>query len=198
MLACEINSDSSDTSKRSWVYTAPQDVEDVHHWIRETFSIRHAPFSAEEFVLERNRTRTSYLHADGHAQIVHFYLLFGDDGVHALFMHGQHAVMDARPTLRGLDLLLGWIADPPKGQLEDLDWGEEWVRLPAGPWPSHLNRWPKGRLGDKGGGTSAGKCSCEDGSDCKFLVPNLSPVASFEYLFFLISGPTHYNLLETQ
>lgn len=80
-----------------------------------------------------NRTRTPYLHADGHAQIVHFYLLFGDDGVHALFMHGQHAVMDARPTLRGLDLLLGWIADPPKEQLEDLDWGEEWVRLPAGP-----------------------------------------------------------------
>lgn len=133
MLACEISNDTSDISKRSWVYTAPQDVEDVHHWIRETFSIRHAPFSAEEFVLEMNRTRTPYLHADGHAQIVHFYLLFGDDGVHALFMHGQHAVMDARPTLRGLDLLLGWIADPPKEQLEDLDWGEEWVRLPAGP-----------------------------------------------------------------
>lgn len=41
--------------------------------------------------------------------------------------------MDARPTLRGLDLILGWITNPPTDRLEDLNWGEEWTRLPAGP-----------------------------------------------------------------
>lgn len=105
----------------------------MHHWLRESFSVRRGPFTTDGFILEMNRNRTPYVHADGHSQIAHFYLLLGPDGVHGLFMHGPHTIMDARPTLRGLDLMLGWIVDPPKDRLEDLNWGEEWTRLPAGP-----------------------------------------------------------------
>ena len=41
--------------------------------------------------------------------------------------------MDARPTLRGLDYILEVIANPPADRLEDLNWAEEWTRLPVGP-----------------------------------------------------------------
>lgn len=133
VLACNIVSDPDDAFIRSWLYTAPRDAEGVHHWLRESFSVRRGPFTTDGFILEMNRNRTPYVHADGHSQIAHFYLLLGPDGVHGLFMHGPHTIMDARPTLRGLDLMLGWIVDPPKDRLEDLNWGEEWTRLPAGP-----------------------------------------------------------------
>ena len=133
ILACNIISDPEDLFLRSWIYTTPKDAGDVHHWVRETFSVRKGPFTTNDFILEMNKKQTPYTHLDGHSQIAHFYLLLGSDGNHGLFMHGPHTIMDARPTLRALDYMLEVIADPPADRLEDLNWGEEWTRLPVGP-----------------------------------------------------------------
>ena len=46
-------------------------------------------------------------------------------------MHGGHILIDARPAIRCLDALFDWIANPPA--LEEIAWGTEWERLPAGP-----------------------------------------------------------------
>ena len=133
VLACNIVSDPEDSFLRSWIYTAPKDAEDVRRWVREALSVRRGYFTANNFILEMNRSRTPYKHAGGRSQISHFYLLLGPDGAHGLFMHGPHTIMDARPTLRGLDYILEVIANPPADQLEDLNWAEEWTRLPVGP-----------------------------------------------------------------
>lgn len=103
-------------------------------WVDETLTIRHGPLNMEAFVHEMNARRLPYTHSDGHEQHIHVYLLI-DESVdeHALFMHGSHAIMDARPTLRTLDVLLGWISSPPTVPLDALAWGTEWKNLPAGP-----------------------------------------------------------------
>ena len=133
VLACNIVSDPEDAFLRSWIYTAPKDAEDVRRWVREALSVRRGYLTANNFILEMNRSRTPYKHAGGRSQISHFYLLLGPDGTHGLFMHGPHTIMDARPTLRGLDYILEVIANPPADRLEDLNWAEEWTRLPVGP-----------------------------------------------------------------
>lgn len=83
---------------------------------------------------EMNGRRLPYIHFDGFEQPVHFYLLSdAATGFHAIYMHGPHTIMDARPALVCLNTILQWIAFPPDERLADLTWGTEWERLPPGP-----------------------------------------------------------------
>ncbi|KAJ7169079.1 hypothetical protein C8R43DRAFT_117025 [Mycena crocata] len=130
ILACSIVSDQKDEMKRSWVYSSPSDLSS---WISDTLSVRMEHVDLETFILEMNARRLPYVHSDGHQQPVHFYLLIGTNDRHHLFMHGPHSIMDARPVLRGFDLLLEWMAQPPPDPISSLPWGTEWNKLPAGP-----------------------------------------------------------------
>ncbi|KAJ6462319.1 hypothetical protein DFH09DRAFT_958987, partial [Mycena vulgaris] len=130
ILACSIFSDPEDNMKRSWTYSSPSDLS---AWMSDTLTIRTEPVDPEAFILELNSRRLPYVHSDGHQQQVHFYLLIGEHEEHMLFMHGPHSIMDARPVLRGFDLLLEWIAQPPPDPTSSLSWGTEWRNLPAGP-----------------------------------------------------------------
>lgn len=119
----------------SWVYTEIDGKDELYEWADDTLTIRHGVFDTEEVVAELNAKRTPYTHRNGLKQPSHFYLLISDDdkGACALFMHGPHTIMDGRPVLRCLDALLGWVVNPPAVAPEDLQWGEEWKKLPACP-----------------------------------------------------------------
>ncbi|KAJ6594259.1 hypothetical protein B0H19DRAFT_55552 [Mycena capillaripes] len=133
IIACSIVSDPEDDMKRSWLYTPPSDLPS---WISDSLSIRNhvdSDVDSEAFIAEMNARRLPYVHSDGHEQQVHFYLLIGSSKQHRLFMHGSHCIMDARPVLRGFDLLLEWIAQPPMDPISSLAWGTESQNLPAGP-----------------------------------------------------------------
>ncbi|KLO13120.1 hypothetical protein SCHPADRAFT_904525 [Schizopora paradoxa] len=142
-VACTVVSEANDEDLRSWMYTTLRkgDDEKLASWIDESLTVRHGAIDTEAFIAEMALRRTPYVHADGHEQHVHFYLLI-DDSLSdaaagsgkmraALFLHGGHILLDARPALRALDSLFGWIVDPPV--LEDIAWGTEWERLPVGP-----------------------------------------------------------------
>ncbi|KLO13121.1 hypothetical protein SCHPADRAFT_940690 [Schizopora paradoxa] len=139
IIASTIVPDPNDDGIRSWEYTTLQkgDVKKLSSWINESLTVRRNGIDIEGFISEMNQRRTPYVHADGHEQHIHFYLLIDDAseaaGVvrAALLLHGGHLIIDARPALRCLNALFDWIANPPA--LDEISWGTEWERLPVGP-----------------------------------------------------------------
>ncbi|KIJ46657.1 hypothetical protein M422DRAFT_226621 [Sphaerobolus stellatus SS14] len=131
IVASEIVSDSKSPTGRTWVYT-PSNSEIINDWVNASITIRIGEFNPEDIIHEMNLQRLPYTHPDGQLQHTHWYLLCDKDH-HGLFMHGPHTMMDAWPTLKNLDKLLEWIADPPDIPLSSLAWGDEWKNLPAGP-----------------------------------------------------------------
>ncbi|KLO13119.1 hypothetical protein SCHPADRAFT_383803 [Schizopora paradoxa] len=139
-IASTIVSDHNDEDIRLWEYTALRkgDMEKLTSWIDESLTVRRGPIDIEAFISEMTQRRTPYVHADGREQHIHFYLLIDDSDAAtigklraALFLHGGHILLDAYPSLKCLNSLFGWIANPPV--LGEIDWGTEWERLPAGP-----------------------------------------------------------------
>ncbi|KLO13118.1 hypothetical protein SCHPADRAFT_928793 [Schizopora paradoxa] len=141
IVACTIISDPNDEALRSWKYTTLQkgDSEKLSLWIDESLTVRRGSFDTELFISEMNQSRTPYVHADGHEQHIHFYLLIDDSNTAsngalraALFLHGGHIILDVRPALRCLNALFDWIVTNPPG-LAEIAWDTEWERLPVGP-----------------------------------------------------------------
>ena len=135
VLACEIVVDEANPMLCSWVYTEIAGKEELYSWAEDTLTIRHGAFDTEEFMAELNAKRTPYTHRNGLKQPSHYYLLISgnDKGTCSLFMHGPHTIMDGRPVLRCLNAIINWIVDSPAVAPEDLNWGEEWKKLPACP-----------------------------------------------------------------
>lgn len=119
----------------NWLYTAlPEPTsQSLAIWVSNTLTVRSCIIDCEKFVLEMNNQTLPYIHSDGHQQPSHFYLLLGEDNVHAVFMHGPHTIMDGFRVLRGFNLILDWIAQPPQDENKVLAWGTEWQYLAAGP-----------------------------------------------------------------
>ena len=142
IIACTIVSKTEDIYRRFWQYTALEGGDglprQLSSWIDDSLTVRRAPIDTEAFITEMNLRRTPYVHADGHEQQIHFYLLIDDASVGtgavraALFLHGSHILLDARPALRCMNLLFDWIVNTPP-ELAQAAWGTEWERLPAGP-----------------------------------------------------------------
>ncbi len=139
-IACTIVSDPKDDGLRFWEYTPLRegDTEKLSSWIDGSLTVRRGAIDTEAFIAEMNQRRTPYVHADGCEQHIHFYLLIDDASSGAgtvpaaLFLHGGHILLDARPALRCLNLLFDWIVKKP-AELAEATWGTEWKRLPAGP-----------------------------------------------------------------
>jgi hypothetical protein len=119
----------------SWVYTELDGKDELYEWAEDSLTIRHGAFETEEIMAELNAKRTPYTHRNGLKQPSHFYLFISGDeqGSCTLFMHGPHTIMDGRPVLRCLNAILEWVVNPPTDAPEDLNWGEEWNKLPACP-----------------------------------------------------------------
>lgn len=130
IVASTITGAAADLSDRAWIYTVCPSDEFAGLWADESLSVRRGPFTAEGFIKEMNLRRAVYVHSDGFKQHMHFYLLVSDADRCGFFIHGTHALMDARPTLRAIDLMLRRIACNSK---QPLEWGSEWARLPKGP-----------------------------------------------------------------
>lgn len=139
-IACTIFSDEKDENIRHWRYTpfpSQGTKRAVDRWAKETVSTRFydKEVDTEAFAAEINQLPIPYATPSGTQSLVHFYLLLNTWGdlksVHSLFIHGPHSLMDARPTIRTLNLMLLWMIDPPSGPR--LEWGNEVGRLPVGP-----------------------------------------------------------------
>ena len=50
-----------------------------------------------------------------------------------MFFHGTQSLLDAKPNLKAFELLRKWVLEPSLAPLEELEWGTEWTKLPAGP-----------------------------------------------------------------
>ncbi|KAI0041518.1 hypothetical protein FA95DRAFT_691001 [Auriscalpium vulgare] len=125
-----------DTHLRSFVYTATSDVSGIQLWARESLIVRHEAMDVEAFIASINQTKLPYVLSDGTQQILRAYLYLGPaegGNKHAIFFHGSHTLMDARPTFAALSLLLEFMSDDALGPLEEWEWGSEWKALPAGP-----------------------------------------------------------------
>ncbi|KAL5513580.1 hypothetical protein ACEPAH_3979 [Sanghuangporus vaninii] len=133
ILACSITPDPKDLFSSSFVYESLGDKDELQTWINDSLTIRHEKVDSDAFIAEMTLTHIPFKHSNGREQPTHIYLIIGPDGVNGLFIYGPHTLMDARPALRCLDTLLGWIANPPSEKLDELPWGTEWQSLPAPP-----------------------------------------------------------------
>ncbi|KAI0052058.1 hypothetical protein FA95DRAFT_1511280 [Auriscalpium vulgare] len=117
---------------RSFVYTPTSDVSKIALWAQESLVVRHETMDVEAFIAGINQTKLPYVLSDGTEQILRTYLYLGPEE-HAIFFHGSHTLMDARPTFGALSLLLEFMTDDTLGPLEEWGWGTEWAALPVGP-----------------------------------------------------------------
>ena len=90
------------------------------------------------FVRRMNGRRLAYTLRGGRAQHVRVYVARASAAANhfALFMHGSHALMDAKPTIQVLGLLLGWMAAGPEAVEREepaMRWGTEHENLAVGP-----------------------------------------------------------------
>ncbi|KAJ6508820.1 hypothetical protein C8R45DRAFT_968835 [Mycena sanguinolenta] len=140
-FVCPIIAASIDTVHddvlRSFVYEPASDSERVLAWAAESVIVQERAVDVETFISTINQTRLPYTLSDGASQILRCYLLFspnGDMNEHAIFFHGSHTIMDARPTFKAFSLLLEFMAKPSTpADIKNLPWGTEWKNLPAGP-----------------------------------------------------------------
>ncbi|EJF55524.1 hypothetical protein DICSQDRAFT_73647, partial [Dichomitus squalens LYAD-421 SS1] len=120
----------------SWIYTPISDVHEVRSWSEEVLTVQlDTPTAPSSMVKKLNSSRLPYVLPDGRKLFLRVYLIRPVTAlnVFGIFLHGTHALMDARPTLNLFHLMLEYMSLPQAISIADLPWGTEYKSLPPGP-----------------------------------------------------------------
>ncbi|KAI0340624.1 hypothetical protein BDW22DRAFT_1430758 [Trametopsis cervina] len=116
---------------RKWSYKLTTNVDDAVVWAAQTFEVLDEPIENEGVIALLNQRK---LETEQYPQIMRALLtrLPSRESTYGIFMHGTHAIMDARPTLNAFKRLFAtMVSETPL--LEELPWGQEYENLPKGP-----------------------------------------------------------------
>ncbi|TFY69109.1 hypothetical protein EVJ58_g615 [Rhodofomes roseus] len=134
LLGGTIEKGIHDPELGSWVYTPASGIDEVRRWAADTLSVVETTTSPNDFVNHAVTTPLPYTLSDGKTQYWKLFLLRDAAGPIGLFAHGTHALFDAHPTLKMLQILLDEIVQPHDDEfIRSLAWGEEWRNLCADP-----------------------------------------------------------------
>ncbi|KAI9000556.1 hypothetical protein BD414DRAFT_472003 [Trametes punicea] len=120
---------------RSWIYTPLANHDEARRWAEETVVMLDEVVDPSSFIQRMNATRLPYTLSDGTAQHVRVYIFRPSSlvNVFALFHHGPHSLLDAKPNMQAFAVLLDFMSSPQVPALADLKWGTEHQNLPPGP-----------------------------------------------------------------
>ncbi len=120
----------------SWVYIPLAKAEEAHDWADKTVYYLPDPIDPDSFLQSTiEKHDIPYILPDGSEQYLRVYLTRPNSMVNAylLTLHASHSVIDARPGLNTLSLLLEWMTTPGLADIDELAWGTEHKNLPPGP-----------------------------------------------------------------
>ena len=120
----------------SWVYAPLANVDAARDWVDKTVYYVTDPSDPESFLQSTvEKHNIPYVLADGTEQFVRVYLSRPDCtlNTYLLSLHTSHSVLDAKPGLNALSLLLEYITTPGLPAIDELAWGTEHKSLPPGP-----------------------------------------------------------------
>ena len=136
----------------SWVYAPLANVDAARDWVDKTVYYVTDPSDPESFLQSTvEKHNIPYVLADGSEQFVRVYLSRPDCtlNTYLLSLHTSHSVLDAKPGLNALSLLLEYITTPGLPGIDELAWGTEHKNLPpgpitvtGGPLPAVSSVWP--------------------------------------------------------
>ncbi|KZT22262.1 hypothetical protein NEOLEDRAFT_1171426 [Neolentinus lepideus HHB14362 ss-1] len=130
LVAASIQDHHDEPGKRVWIYRSPSSEEDVQQWTQDTLVVHNTECSDEDFIASTNQTRLPF--EDGRfTKLFQCHLLIRESGVHSLFLHGSHALLDPNGTIAIFREIFDYMSRRPS--TTPLAWGEEWRALPAGP-----------------------------------------------------------------
>ena len=136
LVAATIERDIHHPEFGSWVYSPLANAEAARNWVNKTVYCLPNPIDSGSFVQSAiEKHEIPYVLADGSEQYLRVYLTRPDKTLNTYFLslHSSHSVMDARPGMNALSLLLEWVTTPDMGSVEELAWGTEHKNLPPGP-----------------------------------------------------------------
>lgn len=115
-----------------WVYTAFADPAELRAWAQATLTVHTAPPPDAAFVAATTQTRPRCTPLRGRTQHFAAHLLLRPAGDSAFFVHGTHALLDARVAMCILRAVCDFVSRPAAhGSLDILQWGAEVPRLPV-------------------------------------------------------------------
>ena len=120
----------------SWVYAPLANVDAARDWVDKTVYYVTDPSDPESFLQSTvEKHNIPYVLADGTEQFVRVYLSRPDCtlNTYLLSLHTSHSVLDAKPGLNALSLLLEYITTSGLPRIDELAWGTEHKNLPPGP-----------------------------------------------------------------
>ena len=117
----------------------------MDEWVTDTLTVQVSEneVDTEAFGAKMALRKLPFITQSGVEACVHFFLLAKSSrneidtrqtSEHSFFIYGPHSIMDLRPTIRCLNMILSYIAEPPSPaeSSSQLDWGSEVKRLPVG------------------------------------------------------------------
>ncbi|KAI1783780.1 hypothetical protein LXA43DRAFT_1067335 [Ganoderma leucocontextum] len=120
----------------SWLYAPLANVEAARNWADKTVYYLPDPVDPSSFLQSTvEKHKIPYVLADGSEQFLRVYLTCPNSTLNAYFLalHASHSILDAKPGLNALSLLLQWMTTPHLESIADLAWGTEHKNLPPGP-----------------------------------------------------------------
>ncbi|PIL29515.1 hypothetical protein GSI_08323 [Ganoderma sinense ZZ0214-1] len=121
----------------SWVYAPLPNVDAARDWANDTVCyLPSPPIDPESFVKSTIETNSiPYVLADGSEQYLRVYLTRPNGTLNTYFLclHAAHSIIDGRPGLNALSLLLEWMTASDLPGVDELAWGTEHRNLPPGP-----------------------------------------------------------------
>ena len=120
----------------SWVYAPLTTANAAHAWADQVVHYLPDPVEPSSFLQSTVEThKIPYVLADGFEQFWRVYLKRPNSTLNTYFLalHSSHSIVDAKPGLNALSLLLEYITTPGLTRVSDLAWGTEHKNLPPGP-----------------------------------------------------------------
>ncbi|KAI1783494.1 hypothetical protein LXA43DRAFT_1102476 [Ganoderma leucocontextum] len=138
LIAATIEPDIHHPECSSWVYAPLPNVDAARNWADETVYYLPLADPADPVSFLQSTVETHkipYVLLDGSEQYLRIYLTRLNTALngYCLSLHTAHSVLDAKPGLNALSLLLEWITTPGLGSVTDLPWDTEHKNLPSGP-----------------------------------------------------------------
>lgn len=135
LIGATIKPGIHDPDLRSWVYKPLKGAEEAREWADETVHYHPDPVDPPSFLQSTVANKLPYILADGSEQYLRVFVMRPDSSLNTfcIILHGSHSIIDAKPGLNAVSLLLEWMSTPNLGNVADLPWGTEHQNLPPGP-----------------------------------------------------------------
>ena len=135
LVGATIKKGVHDPELGSWVYKPLKNVEEACEWADETVHYRPSSVDPPSFLQSIVSNKLPYILADGSEQYLRVFAMRPDNTLNTfcIILHASHSIIDAKPGLNAISLLLEWMSTPKLGSLADLPWGTEHRNLPPGP-----------------------------------------------------------------